>query len=229
MENEFDSITNLIKSEIKRQYKSLRKFSEESGIPYSTLSNALSKGIGFNTSDLRSFKMKNNYSVSKKIALILLALFICISFVSCGSDDDNKDSSDEFTCPDFIGRNYLDITIDSNINNKFNFSLIAQTNNDYEENIIFKQSIPANTPLKGKTNITIYFSTGKAVTVIPDIKGLPEATAIQTLELINFKTVVKTEASDTIQAGHVIKTVPAIGTEACDESIVEIYISSGKE
>ena len=41
-----DSITKLIKSEIKRQYKSVRKFSEESGIPYSTLSNALSKGIG---------------------------------------------------------------------------------------------------------------------------------------------------------------------------------------
>lgn len=41
-----DSITKLIKSEIKRQYKSVRNFSEESGIPYSTLSNALSKGIG---------------------------------------------------------------------------------------------------------------------------------------------------------------------------------------
>lgn len=41
-----DSITKLIKSEIKRQYKSVRKFSEESGIPYSTLSNALAKGIG---------------------------------------------------------------------------------------------------------------------------------------------------------------------------------------
>ena len=41
-----DSITNLIKAEIKRQYKSVRKFSEDSGIPYSTLSNALSKGIG---------------------------------------------------------------------------------------------------------------------------------------------------------------------------------------
>ena len=33
-----DSITKLIKTEIKRQYKSVRKFSEESGIPYSTLS-----------------------------------------------------------------------------------------------------------------------------------------------------------------------------------------------
>lgn len=45
-DNRLDSITNLIKCEIKRQYKSVRKFSKESGIPYSTLSNALSKGIG---------------------------------------------------------------------------------------------------------------------------------------------------------------------------------------
>jgi len=41
-----DSITKLIKDEIKRQYKSVLQFSEKSGIPYSTLSNALSKGIG---------------------------------------------------------------------------------------------------------------------------------------------------------------------------------------
>ena len=41
-----DSITQLIKAEIKKQYKSVRQFSEKSGIPYSTLSNALSKGIG---------------------------------------------------------------------------------------------------------------------------------------------------------------------------------------
>lgn len=41
-----DNITQLVKSEIKRQYKSVLKFSEKSGIPYSTLSNALSKGIG---------------------------------------------------------------------------------------------------------------------------------------------------------------------------------------
>ena len=41
-----DSITKLIKSEIKNQYKSVLQFSEKSGIPYSTLSNALSKGIG---------------------------------------------------------------------------------------------------------------------------------------------------------------------------------------
>ena len=41
-----DNITQLIRTEIIRQYKSIRKFSEKSGVPYSTLSNALSKGIG---------------------------------------------------------------------------------------------------------------------------------------------------------------------------------------
>ena len=44
--DELDKITNIIKDEIKRQYKNLRRFSEESGIPYSTLSNALARGIG---------------------------------------------------------------------------------------------------------------------------------------------------------------------------------------
>lgn len=41
-----DLITQLIKAEIKKQHKSVRRFSEVSGIPYSTLSNALSKGVG---------------------------------------------------------------------------------------------------------------------------------------------------------------------------------------
>ena len=40
-----DSITELIKNEIKLQYKSVKRFSEVSGVPYSTLSNALAKGI----------------------------------------------------------------------------------------------------------------------------------------------------------------------------------------
>ena len=41
-----DSITQLIKNEIQKQFKSVKRFSDVSGIPYSTLSNALTKGIG---------------------------------------------------------------------------------------------------------------------------------------------------------------------------------------
>ena len=41
-----DKITQLIRDEIKRQYRSLKQFSDASGIPYSTLSNALTRGVG---------------------------------------------------------------------------------------------------------------------------------------------------------------------------------------
>ena len=41
-----DSITELIKSEIKKQFGTLKRFSSSSGIPYSTLTNALTKGVG---------------------------------------------------------------------------------------------------------------------------------------------------------------------------------------
>ena len=56
-----DSITELIKTEVKKQYKSVRQFSEKSGIPYSTLSNAFSKGIGGTSYDtvLKICKMLN--------------------------------------------------------------------------------------------------------------------------------------------------------------------------
>ena len=56
-----DAITELIKFEVKKQYKSVRQFSEKSGIPYSTLSNAFSKGIGSTSYDtvLKICKMLN--------------------------------------------------------------------------------------------------------------------------------------------------------------------------
>lgn len=44
--SQLDTITLLIRNEIKKQFGSVKKFSDKSGIPYSTLSNALSKGIG---------------------------------------------------------------------------------------------------------------------------------------------------------------------------------------
>ncbi len=41
-----DELTMLIKTEIKRKYKSVRQFSEAIGVPQSTIISALRKGIG---------------------------------------------------------------------------------------------------------------------------------------------------------------------------------------
>ena len=40
-----DTLTELIQTEIKRQYKSVRQFSIEMGIPQTTLASALKKGV----------------------------------------------------------------------------------------------------------------------------------------------------------------------------------------
>lgn len=63
-----DNITQLIKTEIKKQYKSVRKFSEKSGIPYSTLSNALYKGIG-------ATSQKGQYDFYRKISVNDIVVF----------------------------------------------------------------------------------------------------------------------------------------------------------
>ena len=41
-----DSMTSMIKAEIKRQYGSVARFAEASGIPYGTVSNSLARGVG---------------------------------------------------------------------------------------------------------------------------------------------------------------------------------------
>ena len=43
---QIDNLSHLIKAEIRRQYGSVAKFSQASGIPYGTLGNALVKGFG---------------------------------------------------------------------------------------------------------------------------------------------------------------------------------------
>lgn len=43
--DQLDSITTLIKDEIKKQYGSMWKFSKESGIPYSTITSMINRGL----------------------------------------------------------------------------------------------------------------------------------------------------------------------------------------
>lgn len=56
-----DSVTSLIKREIKRQFGSQKGFCDASGIPYSTVSNALTKGVGGTSYDtvVRMCKLLN--------------------------------------------------------------------------------------------------------------------------------------------------------------------------
>ena len=75
-----DSITALIKNEIKSQYKSLSKFAEASGIPYSTLSNALSRGVGGTSYDTvkSNVRIKQRKKIPRK-AFLLISVSLCLA------------------------------------------------------------------------------------------------------------------------------------------------------
>ena len=79
-----DSITEMIKAEIRSQYNSVLKFSVETGIPYTTLTNALNHGISgtaydtivkiFQALDIRRSSDDDMVLFNRKVCMILLKM-----------------------------------------------------------------------------------------------------------------------------------------------------------
>ena len=78
------------------------------------------------------------------------------------------------------------------------------------------------------SQVKVSLSKGPAVTPIPDLAGLPVASAEQTLVQAGLKIGPSTQmSSDTVPAGHVIGSTPKNGTAATPGAIVSLVISSG--
>jgi eukaryotic-like serine/threonine-protein kinase len=71
---------------------------------------------------------------------------------------------------------------------------------------------------------------GPKKAVIPDVSGMEEAEAIDLLAEKGFKSVESEEQpSDEVKAGEVIKTIPEAEKKRDVDSVVTLYISTGKE
>ena len=78
----------------------------------------------------------------------------------------------------------------------------------------------------------IFFASGgRGEVVIPDVSGLSEASARETLTKAKLVAATKTEeiADDKIEEGDVVKTDPAAGTTVKQNREVTLYVSSGKK
>jgi serine/threonine-protein kinase len=64
---------------------------------------------------------------------------------------------------------------------------------------------------------------------VPNVTGLPQAEALTRLQQDGFEVRSFFEPSDTVEAGSVIRTNPAFGTEVPEGSTVEMFVSSGPE
>ncbi|WP_162233237.1 PASTA domain-containing protein [Protofrankia coriariae] len=81
---------------------------------------------------------------------------------------------------------------------------------------------------RGST-VRIRLSLGRAKVRVPDVATLSvaEAQARLTRQQLNLSTTPRTEANDTIPAGNVIRTEPAVNTELAAGAQVTLIVSSG--
>ena len=81
---------------------------------------------------------------------------------------------------------------------------------------------------KGST-IILKISGGPGTETIPDVSGKDEAAATSELKRLGFQVDTTEEASDTVDAGSVIRTEPAALTQADRGSTVTLVLSTGAE
>jgi serine/threonine-protein kinase len=98
-----------------------------------------------------------------------------------------------------------------------------------ENTIIDTAPRPGEAILPGAV-VDLVVSEGSGVATVPNVAGQTQAAATALLEGEPYQLVVTTveEASDTVEAGRVIRTDPPIGTEIAIGGNIQLVVSSGK-
>jgi beta-lactam-binding protein with PASTA domain len=96
-----------------------------------------------------------------------------------------------------------------------------------QSGLVISQSPAAGTLAKKGSRVSIVVSEGPANVPLMDVTGLTEARAVAELRKAHFKTKTKTEASKTVEAGHVIATEPPAETDVQEGRLITLVVSSG--
>jgi len=96
-----------------------------------------------------------------------------------------------------------------------------------QSGLVISQSPAAGTLAKKGSRVSVVVSEGPANVPLMDVTGLTEARAVAELRKAHFKTKTKTEASKTVEAGHVIATEPSAETDVQEGRLITLVVSSG--
>jgi serine/threonine-protein kinase len=95
--------------------------------------------------------------------------------------------------------------------------------------LVIGESPPHGSVVDRGTRVTLSVSSGPGTAVLPEVKGLTEAKALDKLKKAGFKPTAQSQSSSTVPAGKVISTEPSAHTEAQAGSPVTLFVSSGPE
>ncbi len=103
----------------------------------------------------------------------------------------------------------------------------SQPSDTYEAGQIMEQYPDPDSKYAKGSEVILTLSKGLQQPEVPNIAGLTEEKAKQKLEEYNLKMTTKHENNDTVPAGNVISTDPAIGTKVKSGDTITVMISDG--
>jgi eukaryotic-like serine/threonine-protein kinase len=111
----------------------------------------------------------------------------------------------------------------------FKVNVIQKQDNNAPANRVLKQDPAAGAKKPEGSTVTLTVSAGKAKTTVPNVVGQDENAAFDAISKAKLTPRRTTEASSTVEAGKVIRTSPAGGTQVDEGSTVTVVVSSGAE
>ncbi len=160
--------------------------------------------------------------------IFLAGVFTLLSAIFGWGD---KKPAEELITPDVLG-----MTLEEATERYDKFEIIEtdeetrEYSDDYDEGEIIKQRPREDeTNSSGKIYVTLSKGKRSGSIILTDLTDMSEEQAKIVLDREGIEYTVKTENSDEIEAGNVIKTVPKEGDEVSTDDIVTLYVSLGKE
>ncbi|MGH9042257.1 MAG: Stk1 family PASTA domain-containing Ser/Thr kinase [Acidimicrobiia bacterium] len=134
----------------------------------------------------------------------------------------------KFPVPDVAGKSVADaesVLQDAG----FDVDVRQEVSETVEKGKVIRTDPAANTQVERGSEVTVFESTGVELVAVPDVANQDAVSAANQLGSAGFKTERVTEPSDSVEAGTVIRTDPAAGTDAPKGSTVRLVVSSGAE
>lgn len=104
-----------------------------------------------------------------------------------------------------------------------------ETSDSVDAGIIISQDLKQGTEIAEGMTINLVVSTGSEKGTVSDVGGYTASDATSALQRNGFRVVESSEYSDTVEAGKVIRTSPAAGSQVEKGTTVTIYVSKGPE
>lgn len=160
-------------------------------------------------------------------AVVVVVIIVAVIFVATLLSGLLKGSGkkNDFTMPDFIGKDYNEAV--SEYGNNIKFEVVGSEYSEYDENAIIEQSIEPDTEFNKGDTLKVKISKGMETTEVPNCVDMNQEMAKDLLNQRGLKPEIKQSTDRDVKKGYVIKTEPKEGTSVHKGSTVILYVSMG--